>query len=126
MVTLGTKLRNLRTKENLSQSRIADILEVSQNAYHKWESDKSKPSVGNLLKILNHYHVSVQELLDENEKIILSDNTITGDNNIIAGTVPNINIHLSARIKQALLDHDRMIHQMESQYNLLKEISEIL
>ncbi|MDR1372733.1 MAG: hypothetical protein LBJ17_06380 [Dysgonamonadaceae bacterium] len=56
----------------------------------------------------------------------MSGNTITCDKNIIAGTVSNINTHLSARIKQALLDHDRMIRQMESQYNLFKEISEIL
>jgi len=36
MVSLGTKLLNLRQQQRLTQTEIADIINVSQNAYNKW------------------------------------------------------------------------------------------
>ncbi|MDR3287116.1 MAG: helix-turn-helix domain-containing protein [Prevotellaceae bacterium] len=59
MATLGKKLLNLRLKQRLSQMEIADILNVSQNAYHRWESDKCKPLADNLLKISHYYHMDI-------------------------------------------------------------------
>jgi transcriptional regulator with XRE-family HTH domain len=35
MATLGKKLLNLRQERKLSQTELADYLNVSQNAYHR-------------------------------------------------------------------------------------------
>ena len=36
MITLRTKLARLRTDKGLTQQEVADSLNVSQPAYHKW------------------------------------------------------------------------------------------
>ena len=71
MSSLGTKLLNLRQHHRLSQTEIADILDVSQNAYNKWEADKCKPSANNLLKLSQHYKIDIMYLLNDNEKFNL-------------------------------------------------------
>lgn len=64
-MTLGTKLNKLRTGRNLTQVQIAEKLHISQNAYNKWESDKAKPAMENLMKIADFYETDVYDLLDE-------------------------------------------------------------
>src|SRR5690606_3547297 len=64
-MSLGTKLRHMRTQKNLSQMQVAQELDVSQTAYNKWESDQSKPGIDNLLKISQFYEMDVYELLNE-------------------------------------------------------------
>jgi len=72
MATLGTKLLNIRRHHRLSQTEISDILDVSQNAYNKWEADKCKPSADNLFKLSQYYKIDIIKLIDDNEKINLS------------------------------------------------------
>jgi putative transcriptional regulator len=45
-------IKNLREKEKISQSILADCLNVSISAVRKWESGEKKPS-GLALKLLN-------------------------------------------------------------------------
>ena len=40
-MTLGENIVRLRTKENLSQSDLADMLDVSRQSISKWETDTS-------------------------------------------------------------------------------------
>lgn len=72
-MTLGTKLNKLRTGRNLTQVQIAEKLHISQNAYNKWESDKAKPAMENLMRIADFYETDVYDLLDE--KSIVQNNT---------------------------------------------------
>jgi len=75
MATLGSKLLKLRHAHKFSQLQIAEKLDVSQNAYCQWESDKCKPNANNLQKIAVFYKVEISDLLYdkvmlwENEKI---------------------------------------------------------
>jgi transcriptional regulator with XRE-family HTH domain len=123
MATLGTKLLNLRQEQKLSQSEIAEILDVSQNAYNKWESDKCKPTADNLLKWSQYYHIDIHELLDDNEKISLSGNKIKGENNIIANTIPTINIQSPELIENILRNQETMSKLLESQLKILEELA---
>jgi transcriptional regulator with XRE-family HTH domain len=123
MASLGTKLLNLRHQHKLSQTEIADILDVSQNAYNKWESDKCKPSADNLLKLSQYYKIDIIELLDDNEKINLSNNEIKGENNIIANTIPTINIHPSNSLIDRIIQMQEQISKLlESQFRLIEEL----
>jgi transcriptional regulator with XRE-family HTH domain len=124
MASLGTKLLNLRRQHKLSQTEIADILDVSQNAYNKWEADKCKPSADNLLKLSQHYKIDLFELLDDNEKISLSNNEIKGENNIIANTIPTINIQPSNNeiMERVLQTQEQISKLLESQFRLIEEL----
>ncbi|MCL2313114.1 MAG: helix-turn-helix domain-containing protein [Firmicutes bacterium] len=126
MATLGTKLLKLRREANLSQTEIADFLGVSQNAYNRWESDKCKPQADNLLKISQYYQINVQELLDDNEKINVSSNEISGGNNFFANNIPSINtvnIQPSTEIIEKVLQTQEQISKLlESQFKLIEVI----
>jgi transcriptional regulator with XRE-family HTH domain len=126
MATLGTKLLNLRRQHKLSQTEIADILDVSQNAYNKWEADKCKPSADNLLKLSQYYNVDIIELLNENEKINLSNNEIKGGNNFFANNIPTINtvnIQPPSEIMERVLQTQEQISKLlESQFRLIEEL----
>ena len=123
MATLGTKLLKLRQEHKLSQTEIATILDVSQNAYNKWEADKCKPSADNLLKISQYYKIDIIELLNDNEKISLSNNDIKGENNIIANTIPTINIQPSTSLMEHVLQMQEQISKLlESQFHLIDEL----
>ena len=123
MATLGTKLLNLRHIHQLSQTEIAEILNVSQNAYNKWEADKCKPSADNLLKISQYYKINIIELLDENEKISMSNNDIKGENNIIANTNPTINIQVPTSLVDRILQTQKQISKLlEAQVQLIADI----
>jgi len=124
MASLGTKLLNLRRQHRLSQTEIADILNVSQNAYNKWEADKCKPSADNLLKLSQYYKINIIELLDDNEKINLSNSKIEGENNIIANTIPTINIQPSTTLimERVLQTQEQISKLLESQFHLIEEL----
>lgn len=60
---IGKKLIQLRLEKGISQTKLAQELEVSQPAYNKWESDQSAPSSKNLIRILNFYKISIIVLM---------------------------------------------------------------
>jgi len=123
MATLGTKLLNLRRHNRLSQTEVAEALNVSQNAYNKWEADKCKPSADHLLRLSQYYKIDIIELLDDNEKINLSNNEIKGENNIIANTIPTINIQPSTSLMERVLQTQEQISKLlESQFRLMDEL----
>ena len=64
-MTLGTKLHNLRNKKGISLEKLALELNISKTAIVKWEADKSKPSVENLLKLCENFETDFYELLQD-------------------------------------------------------------
>jgi phage repressor protein C with HTH and peptisase S24 domain len=47
------QLVQLRSKMNLSQQEMADLIGVSQRAYSRWELNQSQPKAGSLIRILD-------------------------------------------------------------------------
>lgn len=74
MSTLGTKLTRLRNKRGYTQQELADLLHISQPAYHKWETDASKPAMENLLKICEVYQIELNELFEEAPTFNITNN----------------------------------------------------
>jgi transcriptional regulator with XRE-family HTH domain len=87
-MTLGTKLRNLRTAKNESLEIVALKLELSKTAIGKWESDKAKPSAENLLKICDYFETDVYELLKTVDNINFGNAKFKG--NSYAGYAQNM------------------------------------
>ena len=72
-MTLGEKLKKARKEAGLSQEQLAQKLSVSRSAVAKWESGKGMPDVNNLKVIAQLLDVSVDYLLDEEEKLSFNE-----------------------------------------------------
>lgn len=72
-MTFGEKLKTARKEAGLSQEQLAEKLCVSRSAVAKWESDRGMPDVGNLKGMAQLLDVSVDYLLDEDEKLSFNE-----------------------------------------------------
>ena len=61
---LSQKLKRLRAAKSISQSALAGVLGVTQQAVAKWETEKAEPDSRTLKKIANYFGVSTDYLLD--------------------------------------------------------------
>lgn len=71
LMTLGSKLKDLRKKENLTQSDLAEKIFVTRNAISKWESDKGTPSIDSLSSLAKLFNTSIDELV--NDELLIHD-----------------------------------------------------
>lgn len=57
------RLREIREDRQLSQRQLAEILNVKQNTYSQYETEKRQIPVSMLIALANYYNVSVDYLL---------------------------------------------------------------
>lgn len=120
-MTLGTKLNKLRTGRNLTQVQIAEKLHISQNAYNKWESDKAKPAMENLMKIADFYETDVYDLLDETP--IIQNNTDRAVGNIHNNNTVTINNTFSEELIESIIKNQQDItHLVQAQNKLIEDL----
>ena len=65
-MNLSEKLLFLRRQRGLSQEELANVLNISRQAVHKWETTQSKPDIDNLMQLSKIFDVSVDTLLNDN------------------------------------------------------------
>lgn len=87
---LGENIAKFRKEKGLSQEKVAEYMGVSRQAVTKWESNISKPSSDNLIKLAELFGVRVDVLLGNN----VSDNMIASPN-ITPSKVPWVFIGIS-------------------------------
>ena len=98
---LGSKIHQLRKTNNMSQQNLADKLCVSNKTISKWECGNGSPDIETLNKIASIFHISIDELINENNitnNENENDNIITNNNTAIANTeevISNINVAIS-------------------------------
>ena len=63
MNTFGKRIKSLRQKKGLTQVELGKILNVTDLAVTKWESDASLPNTITLIKIADYFNVSIDYLL---------------------------------------------------------------
>lgn len=63
---MRNRLRDLREDRDFSQRQIADILNMSQTGYSKYETGENDIPTDILLKLADFYEVSVDYLLGRN------------------------------------------------------------
>lgn len=57
------KLLELRKQHKKSQQELAELLNMRQNNYSKYELGKTEPNITNIIKLANYYNVSTDYLL---------------------------------------------------------------
>ena len=67
-MTLGQKLKKLRTDKNLTQKDLADQLHVTFQTISKWENDENEPDIFTLKELAKLYDCSVDYLISEDEQ----------------------------------------------------------
>ena len=65
---LGSNMKDIRLKHNLSQENIADIISVSQVAIVKYEKGLVCISTNNLYKFCKEFNISMSDILGKTKK----------------------------------------------------------
>ena len=63
---LGTKIKNIRYNNNLSQEDMAKILKVNRNNLSRIETNKSLPTAEVLMRLAQEFSISIDSLLGLN------------------------------------------------------------
>ena len=79
-INTAKKLKELRKAHNMTQVKLAELLNISQGAITNWERGKTCPDFENLLRLADIYGISIDELLGRiSTKKTTTINYIGGD-----------------------------------------------
>ena len=70
MKELGENLRLERVKYNISQKKLGEMMDLTQQAIAKWEKGLAEPDSKNLILLSNLYNVSIDYLMGKTQEII--------------------------------------------------------
>ena len=65
MRTFGENLKSLRKQQNISQVDFAKLMQTTQQRVSEWECNKVEPSLYNIIKILNIFNITFEELIED-------------------------------------------------------------
>lgn len=65
----GTKLKELRKNNNLTQKNFCEIFKIAQPTLSLWENGEREPDCKTLKDIANFFNVSLDFLMDNEENI---------------------------------------------------------
>lgn len=67
MIKIGTKLKELRVLEGLTQNELAEKLQIGRVNYTRYETDTVRPDYETLIKIADFYDITLDELFDRKQ-----------------------------------------------------------
>ena len=77
------KLKNLRLSYNLTQSELAEILHTTKQAVSSYESGKAQPSLNSLIRLSEHFNISLDSLVFDRHNINSINLSSNKDSNLI-------------------------------------------
>ena len=66
VMDLGSKIKNIRYNNNISQEELAKMLEINRNYLSRIETNKSLPTAEILVKLASFFNISIDTLLGIN------------------------------------------------------------
>jgi len=113
MYQLGERIREERTKNNLTQRQLSEILGIKSGTFSRYETNEIDPPISNLCKIASALHVSVDYLCGMESPASMSMVGLT-----------NEQMKIIQNLKSAFLSHNATIKKNLSseQYELLGQI----
>lgn len=70
---LAKQLKFHRKQAGLSQTRLAEKLNISRQSVSKWENGRGYPDIDNLIFLSQLYDTSLDDLLKENKLLVYTD-----------------------------------------------------
>ena len=67
-MTIGQKIKKLRTEKGLTQKDLADQLHVTFQTISKWEKDENEPDLATVRELAKLFGCSLDYLLSEDEE----------------------------------------------------------
>ena len=118
-MSIGKKVRQYRDIKKMSQSMLAEKVEVSQSVISSLESDKSIPNSVMLHRIAKALDVDINDLLVDES--IVQNNYDKAIGNIHSKVT--INNHFPEKIFEILLSNqEKITHLLEAQNKLIESI----
>ncbi len=71
---IGKKLLKFRTENNLSRKTVGEIMDVSPQMVYKYEHDLSKPPIPRIKKLIKHFGLPIDTLLEDDDIFIAGGN----------------------------------------------------
>lgn len=63
------KLREAREASGLTQEQVAEKVMVTRQTISNWENGKSLPDIASIMNLSDLYHISLDELLKEDQRV---------------------------------------------------------
>jgi Predicted transcriptional regulators len=63
-MTIGEKIKCLRQKNDITQEKLAEYLNITYQSISKWENNNAMPDVSLIVPLANFFGVSIDELFD--------------------------------------------------------------
>ncbi|MCL2774869.1 MAG: helix-turn-helix domain-containing protein, partial [Oscillospiraceae bacterium] len=63
-IKIGTKLKELRKRDEITQEQLAEGLGVTNQAISKWESENGYPDIEYIPRIADFFNVAIDYLFD--------------------------------------------------------------
>lgn len=96
-MTFGSKITDLRRKNNYSQEQLAEKLNVSRQTIYKWEADAAMPERDKLDRLVKIFNTSYDYLLNDSQSLPKKEDPVQ--------TVENVTIPASApAVQKAFVD----------------------
>lgn len=125
-INIASVIAELRKKNNMTQSALADKLDVSYQAVSKWERGESLPDISLLPKIADIFGISIDQLIRgtldlEDEKQIetatklvveAANETITEEKE---KNIENVIEQIAPMVKPSLME--KMMNKIENKFN---------
>lgn len=70
-------LRFLRNKNNETQEDISGIVNKERSLIGHWESGNREPTVEDIIKLSNHFHVAMHDLIEKDLRIESENNNFS-------------------------------------------------
>lgn len=74
------QIKDLRTREKLTQEQFAEKLNITRQAISNWENDRNLPDIEMLILIAQNFHISLDELIlggnDMDEVNVMTDKLV--------------------------------------------------
>ena len=67
---IGKKLKDARMRSGFTQESVAEKVNVSRQTISNWENEKSYPDIISVIELSNLYSISLDELLEGDEKMM--------------------------------------------------------
>ena len=106
-MTLGQKIKKLRTDKGLTQKDLADRVFVTFQTVSKWEKDENEPDVATLRELAKVFDCSLDYLLSEEESISpKEEKPMVEEEKLVVTPTPPVEEHI---IKTVII-HEKELH----------------